>query len=156
MQAAMIWFKKTSPEITLETIKNILEQDCNAKVEYTSWQLESFVVPQLKVTHPLEFLIQLNTQDVNEEAKECSDDLKLSPMLREKLASCDVRLECGDDCDTIIHTENSILHFVGETEFDPAQPEAFKILSYLAQSLGGIFDDNVNGRYYHYDTSDQG
>jgi len=150
----MIWFKQTSPEVTLETIKNILEQEYGAKVEYTQWKLKTFVVPQLKVTCPVEFLIQLNNTDVNEEAQEFAQSDNISTALREKLITCDARLECGDDCYRTVISENSVTGIIEPTEFDPNQPEAHRILSQLSRTLEGIFDDNVNGLYHYYDSSD--
>ena len=59
MQSATIWFNKGLNPLSLTSLKVILWDDLCCTVEDTEWRLDSFVVPQLKVTAPAQFLLQI-------------------------------------------------------------------------------------------------
>ncbi len=148
MQSARIWFQQTNPPITLSTVGQHLIS-LGAQFEETSWTFETFVVPQLYVVEPVPFLLQLTDHEyVHEEAKESSQDSSLPDVLRDKLGSCDVRLEIGDVSANTVISEREVTAFEGWTEFDPGRPKAQKLLRLLANTLDGIFEDNVNGQWW--------
>ncbi|WP_234843255.1 hypothetical protein [Sinorhizobium meliloti] len=69
-------------------------QEMGAEVKETEWRLGDVVVPQLQVTSPVMFLVQLEDEEwVIEEAEEFSH---LAPLeVRAKLSICDARLAFG-------------------------------------------------------------
>ncbi|RVN53603.1 hypothetical protein CN104_32320, partial [Sinorhizobium meliloti] len=72
MQAAAIWFQMSATPLTLLQVNEYL-QEMGAEVKETEWRLGDVVVPQLQVTSPVMFLVQLEDEEwVIEEAEEFS------------------------------------------------------------------------------------
>ena len=100
MQSATIWFNKGLNPLSLTSLKVILWDDLCCTVEDTEWRLDSFVVPQLKVTAPAQFLLQIedNPLYVPAEARETAEEFGrgLPPIKRAALATCDARVTFGE------------------------------------------------------------
>jgi hypothetical protein len=62
MQAARIWFQNPVPPITLSQIKEYL-QGMSIDVSDVEWRLCDYVVPQLHITNPADFLMQIEDED---------------------------------------------------------------------------------------------
>ena len=150
MQAARIWFRNTTPPVTLADIEAMLTA-MGAVVTPAQWQMGDIIVPQLQVSHPAHFLTQIETADyVPVEAQECADDA--SPDIAEHLRACDARLVFGDSADdTLVASDQGLVAFTGWTTFDPANPAARALLEGLTRRLNGVFNDNVNGGYWKPD-----
>ncbi|ASJ59267.1 hypothetical protein KEM44_22610 [Sinorhizobium meliloti] len=147
MQAAAIWFQMSATPLTLLQVNEYL-QEMGAEVKETEWRLGDVVVPQLQVTSPVMFLVQLEDEEwVIEEAEELSH---LAPLeVRAKLSICDARLAFGDaDDESATTTDQGIFVLAGWTGFDPANPQVRILLEGLARIVDGIVNDKTSGTYW--------
>ncbi len=155
MQSAFLWYDKTSRSVTLDRIKEYLENTLGCTVRHTEWRLESYVVPQLEILQPCHLLLQINSDDyVSEEAEESVAFMaeKLSPNQRDRLLACNARLEFGRNDPSPVISDGEIISFAGFSVIDPAEPDYKSILLSLTEWIDGVLEDNVNGTIY---TADQ-
>ena len=147
MQAARIWFKQPFPPLTLFQVKEYL-QAMGAEVNETEWRLGGYVVPQLLIVSPIVFLAQLEDEEwVVEEAEDFSQHAPSA--MRAKLSNCDARLSFGGtDDEKVTTTDQGTFVVAGWTEFDPANPQARKVLEELARRVDGLFEDNTSGTWW--------
>ncbi|RWR25512.1 hypothetical protein D2T29_21910 [Sinirhodobacter populi] len=147
MQSARIWFQKPATAITLTQCKEYL-QGMGVEVIDTEWRLEGYVVPQLHVTNPSNFLMQLEDDSwVVEEAEEISRSAPEA--LRGRLSNCEARLSFGDASDeSVTTTDRGIFVMAGWTSFDPEEPQARELLEALTRMVDGIFEDNTTGTWW--------
>jgi hypothetical protein len=149
MQTARIWYSPGSRTVSLDLLAKRLSGPLNCTVERAEWQMDDTIVPQLRITSPATFLIQLNNDDyVAEEAIEQAAYLRdqgFPPQITDKLRNCTRRLEIGEG-DVISSTDPATV-FAGWTPLDPAEPALNRILTGLTSGLDGVFEDNVNGKY---------
>ena len=146
MQSARIWYNAAQHTITLGELKALLIQDLDCQVMDWEWRFEAVTVPQLRVTWPVRFLLQINTHpDVEIEADEFVGVLadRLPKGADVQLHAATARIEAGDDDGTDAAVEGSMAAW---SEFDPADPDSHRILLAVARKLGGLFEDNINGR----------
>lgn len=147
MQSARIWFQQTSQPVTLAFVKKFFEK-LGVQFEEVEWTLGTFTVPQLYVTQPVPFLIQLNDDEyVLEEAAEFAASEDLPHNIRTKLPASNARFEIGDTSENTNLSDKGITVFAGWTSFDPSHPKALALLQRLAAEVNGVFEDNVHGMW---------
>jgi hypothetical protein len=154
MQSALIWFNKGLNPLSLASLKVILSDNLCCTVEDTEWRLDSFVVPQLKVTAPAQFLLQIedNPRYVPAEAKETAEEFgrALPPIKRAALASCDARVRFGEnEPPAATGSDGSVNVFAGWTTLDPSEPVFRSILRAITAQVDGFLWDNVHGTFWY-------
>jgi hypothetical protein len=146
MQSARIWYNAEQHHLSLAELKVFLIQDLGCQVMDWEWRLETISVPQLRVTWPARFLLQIDTHpDVAVEADEFVGILaaKLPKGADVQLHAATARIEAGDDDGTDLAVAGRMAEW---SELDPADPNIHRILLSIARKLGGLFEDNINGR----------
>jgi len=122
-------------------------QGMGIEVSDEEWRLGDYVVPQLHITNPADFLIQMEDQAwIIEEAEEISQIAPAS--IRDRLSICNARLSFGDAHDNNTTTEHATFVIAGWTRFDPGEPQAKILLESLARMVNGVFEDNTTGDWW--------
>ncbi len=148
MQAVRIWYHARRSSVSLEALKAYLEM-MGCVVEDHMWQLGDTRIPQLKITSPAEFHLQIDAEEwVAEEAREFAEIYQgmLSRAEACYLSAAIARLEIDTAADPVVVTDDAVSVFAGATTFDPTEPEVAKILKLLGSYLSGVVEDNVNGQ----------
>ena len=125
---------------------------CGAQTELTEWRGYGLVIPQVRVVASVGFLVQVNDgKHVVLEAKELAESYgaALEPDLRKRWARATRRLEIGRLDDVIVSLPEAITVFAGRTTFDPAEPEAQRLLREVARNVDGFLFNNVDGTVWH-------
>lgn len=147
MQAARIWFQKPVPPLTLSQVKEHL-QGMGIEANDTEWRSGGYLVPQLHVTSPANFITQLEDEAwIIDEAEEIA---QLAPaLIRDRLSVCDARLSFGGAHDeNSITTDQGAFAIAGWTNFDPGEPKVKILLEALARMVDGVFEDNTTGTWW--------
>ncbi|WBU62677.1 hypothetical protein PAE61_09830 [Paracoccus aerodenitrificans] len=123
-------------------------QETGAEVKGTEWRLGNYVVPQLHVTSPADFVMQLEDEVwIIEEAEEFSQ--RAPAPISERLSICDARLSFGEANDeNAITTDQGIVVATDWSTFDPEEPQARILLEALARMVDGLLEDNVSGTWW--------
>ena len=150
MLSAQIWFNQRLHPLSLSRLKALLADELGCTVEDAEWRLNEFVVPQLRITAPARFLLQIEDDPhVAEGAKELSEEFggTLPPGARTAWAECDARVAIGVESEipVTVHTDSGVFGVVGPPTFDPGDPVVNPLLKSIASRLDGFLWDNVNG-----------
>ena len=103
--------------------KELLHSKLQCAVEYAEWRLGEFVVPQLRVTSPACFLLQINDDaSVCVEMSELTalDEHPVTPTQRAELLSSTALIEIGEP-EPVERSELGVLVYAGFTHFDPGE-----------------------------------
>jgi hypothetical protein len=152
MQSARIWFQKRIHAETLTSLKAFLEGELKCTVVFAEWRLGSFVVPQLDVSAPRKFLLQIDDHPdiVPAEAREFSDRRSdaLSSDQAKYLAASDARIDIGLNDPPPIVSDRGLTAFAGFSSIDPAEPQLQELLRAITRRVQGVLEDNVNGHIW--------
>jgi len=145
----------SAQRVSLESLKQFIEDRFPHKVVHAKWQLESYVVPQLLIHTTPPFTIQIESAEwVATEIGELPthSDYNLPVSSTDKLLCCDARLGIMpvDDGHLVIEEPQGIWVAAVGTSLDPAIPHIGEVLRQLTVHLAGFLHDCVNGGVSDY------
>ena len=151
MQSVRIWFSSDQGDVSIETLKSFLASQFGCAVVETEWRAGEYVVPQLSITSPVQFLLQIENEEwVKEEAEEFAEmyqDSVAASKLSE-LRNADARIAIGNNDPPAEAVGDQLVAFAGWTHVDPSDARTATILQAVALHVNGVLEDNVNGRIW--------
>jgi hypothetical protein len=150
--AAQIYFSMNSHPITLEIIKRHMETKIGGEYSLIEWKGFTTTIPQVLIKGSPSWTLQIDNDAsyVPEEIKELAEEAK--SLLNAKdlaiLRSCNARMDAmAYEDQKLPNPKDGRIVLNAATSLDPTNPAVRRVLNEVADLVGGLIYDDVNGKW---------